>query len=315
MSSIARKHRSFFLSMATFIAVIFIAHSVWGWRILLSFWQEISLSYLILFILLYWFSYFIRSLRISLYFKSNHVNFPLRMVLPLVIKQTFWSNLLPAKAGEISFPILMKRYFATPYTHSVAALLVLRLFDVYVLVAIALAIYLFTFISYWVGTWLILMFFFPLIGIFMKRKLIGLSYRYRHKTKGKLSWRILTKIPDTPKKILIMSGLSWINWITKILLFSALLATMTHLGLGKTTIAALLGEISGMLPSLPGGFGSYEAAVSFGLMAQDSGVNILQSSDLVAAALNAHFFILFNSIFAAMIIFIVPNQPLVEPNL
>ena len=90
---------------------------------------------------------------------------------------------------------------------------------------------------------------------------------------------------------------------------------MTQLDLVQTTIAALLGEVSGMLPGLPGGFGSYEAAVSFGLMAHGTALDALQSSDIVAAALNSHFFILFNSILGAMIAFMLPSHSLIEHNL
>ncbi|MCW8994828.1 MAG: hypothetical protein OQK77_03335, partial [Psychromonas sp.] len=98
-------------------------------------------------------------------------------------------------------------------------------------------------------------------------------------------------------------------------LFAALLASMTHLAIEDTAFAALFGEVSGMLPGLPGGFGSYEAAVSFGVMANGMAVDALKSSDIVAAALNSHFFILFNSVLGAMIVFMLPSKSTIESSL
>lgn len=315
MSSIVMKHRSTLISVLTFLSVIVVVQYVWGWNTLLSFWKSIPATALISFTLLYWFSYLVRSYRISIYFNNARVKLPTKVVLPIVVKQTFWANLLPAKAGEISFPILMKRAFATPYTHSVPALLVLRLFDAYVLGSIAVAIFAYSALQGWVLAWLALAFFIPQIGIVLRRRLIGLSYKYRRKNKAKFVWQILSKIPASRSKLFNITALSWLNWAVKIVLFAALLASMTPLIIEQTALAALFGEVSGMLPGLPGGFGSYEAAVSFGLMSAGAELNGENSALIVAAALNSHFFILFNSILGAMIVFMLPKRSLIETNI
>ncbi len=302
------KHRSSILSFATFLAVIVLVEMIWGWATLLSFWQAIPSSALILFTFLYWFSYLVRSLRISIYFKSEHIRLPTKIVLPLVVKQTFWANLLPAKAGEISFPILMKRAFGTPYTHSVPALLVLRLFDAYVLGSIALGMIL---VQWSVGGligWLALAMLLPLLGIHLRKQCIGLVYRFRGVKKVRFFWRVLASIPDSHLTLIKMTGLSWLNWAVKIFLFAALLASMTPFELPQTILGALFGEVSGMLPGLPGGFGSYEAAVSFGLLTHATEQIAIDKSLIVAAALNSHFFILFNSVLGAIIAFLLPKK-------
>jgi len=309
------KIRSILISALTFLSVLLLVQYVWGWNTLLSFWTEIPLPAILLFASLYWFSYFIRSYRISIYFRSQTIKLPTKIVLPLVIKQTFWANILPAKAGEISFPIMMKRAFAMPFSRSVPALLVLRLFDAYVLGSIAVAIFSYAVLQKWIFVWIVFSFFIPLFGITLRKHFIWLTYRYRKYPKAKFIWQILTNIPSTKLKLMKMTALSWINWGIKIFLFAALLATMTALTIDQTAIAALFGEVSGMLPGLPGGFGSYEAAVSFGLMANDTAIEAVKSSDIVAAALNSHFFILFNSIFGAMIVFLLPSKSTIESSL
>jgi uncharacterized membrane protein YbhN (UPF0104 family) len=302
------KHRSSLLSFITFLAVIILVEIVWGWSVLLSFWQELPINSLILFTFLYWFSYLVRSLRISIYFNSDTIKLPTKIVLPLVVKQTFWANLLPAKAGEISFPILMKRAFATPYSHSVPALLVLRLFDVYVLASIALGLILFNLSIMYVIGWLFIAILIPLLGVTLRKQCIGLIYRYRHIKKAKWVWRILTNIPSNYVTLIKMTLLSWLNWGMKISLFAALLASMTPLNFAHTILGSLFGEVSGMLPGLPGGFGSYEAAVSFGLLSHATEQIEVNKSLIVAAALNSHFFILFNSVLGAIIAFLLPTK-------
>ncbi len=300
------------ISILTFLSVFIGVQYVWGWSTLLSFWSSISVPALISFTLLYWFSYLVRGYRISIYFNRGAIKLPLKTVLPLVVKQTFWANLLPAKAGEISFPILMKRAFQTPYHHSVPALIVLRLFDAYVLGSLAIALFAFPFIGNGIYAWLLFSFFIPLIGITLKRKVIFLIYRWRKFKHSKRLWRIVSHIPSTKHKLISMTLLSWINWSVKIFLFAALLSSMTPLQLNQTILAALFGEVSGMLPGLPGGFGSYEAAVTFGLMSMHGVTAQISSADTVAAALNSHFFILFNSVVGAMIVFALPNTSTLE---
>lgn len=302
------KHRSSILSLLTFIAVIVVVEIVWGWSILLSFWQDLPTRLLILFTFLYWFSYLIRSVRISLYFRSDQVKLPTRIVLPLVVKQTFWANILPAKAGEISFPILMKQAFATPYTHSIPALLVLRLFDAYVLASIAVCIVLIQYSVFALIGWLIVAMLIPLLGVTLRKQVIGCIYRVRHMKKAKWVWRIVRSIPKHYGKIVKMTLLSWLNWGVKIFLFAALLASMTPFALKQTLLGALFGEVSGMLPGLPGGFGSYEAAVSFGLLSHVTEPISIDKSLIIAAAVNSHFFILFNSVMGAIIVFLLPKK-------
>lgn len=302
------KHRSSILSLSTFVAVIILVEVIWGWSTLLSFWQALPVSSLILFTFLYWFSYLVRSLRISIYFNSDKIRLPTRIVLPIVVKQTFWANLLPAKAGEISFPILMKRAFDTPYTHSVPALLVLRLFDAYVLASIALGLILVQWSALALAIWLMIALLIPLLGVNLRKQSIGLVYRFRATKKARFFWRILSSIPDQYSTLIKMTALSWLNWAVKIFLFAALLASMTPFELQQTILGALFGEVSGMLPGLPGGFGSYEAAVSFGLLTHATEQIAIDKSLIVAAALNSHFFILFNSVVGAIIAFLLPKK-------
>ena len=53
-------------------------------------------------------------------------------------RHNLFNNLLPMRAGEASFPVLMRRYFDVPLARSLAALLWFRLMDVHALAAVAM---------------------------------------------------------------------------------------------------------------------------------------------------------------------------------
>ena len=57
----------------------------------------------------------------------------------LMLQHNLFNNLLPMRTGELSFPVLMARYFAVPALRSVPALLWFRLMDLHSLGIFALA--------------------------------------------------------------------------------------------------------------------------------------------------------------------------------
>lgn len=298
--------RSTLLSVATFVSVAIVVQLVWGWDTLLSSWQAIPMGHLAAFISLYWFTYLLRAYRIRIYFAKSNLTLSLSGLCSLVVKQTFWANLLPAKTGEVSFPLLMKRKFSVAYTDSVPALIVLRLFDAYVLGSIAASLALWLWSPWLVLIWLPVAFVLPFISIKLYRFMVGILYRYRSHKYARLGWKLLRNIPQSPVTLMQMNLLSWANWAVKVVLFAGILASMTFLSIDQTLLASLIGEVSGMLPGLPAGFGNYEAAVSVGLMPYMDGAS---TSDMVAAAVNAHLFILFNSVFGAMVAYSMPSKP------
>jgi uncharacterized membrane protein YbhN (UPF0104 family) len=298
--------RATYLSIITFLGVIIGVQFTWGWDSLFAVWQRLPLTHIIVFITIYWVTYGIRTARIATYFKvPRDRQIPLGRLMRVVVKQTFWANVLPAKTGEVSFPLLMKKNFAISYTDSVSALLVLRLFDAYVLGTIALALIVQTIAPLASLIWLIASLGLPLTAAPLRRTFIGLAYRNRRRKVAWYGWKLLRNIPVDPARLMRITLFSWLNWGLKIALFAGLLASLIQLPMTQTLLAALVGEVSGMLPGLPGGFGNYEAAVSFGLMPympqESTGI-------MIAAALNAHLFILFNSVLGAFIAYILPSS-------
>lgn len=299
-------NRSSILSITTFLGVILGVHFVWGWPALIATWSELPFTALLLFVGLYWLTYGIRAYRIAVYFKSPQSSkLPLGALSRVVVKQTFWANILPAKTGEVSFPLLMKTNFAIDYVASIPALLVLRLFDAYVLGAIALAMLLQVWQPIAAVGLLVATFWLPLVGVPLRAWLIRSLFPLRDRKFAWYGLKLLRNIPTNRKLLIQVALLSWLNWAVKIALFAGLLASLAQLPISQTWLAALVGEVSGLLPGLPAGFGNYEAAVTFGLMPY---MSTESTSAIIAAALNAHLFILFNSVFGALVAYALPTS-------
>jgi hypothetical protein len=105
------------IKIAVVAAYFWILEYFWGWKQLLAPWQ--SISYLTIFaaVVLLSLTYFIRAWRIYDYFRTDIAGNYI-LTLKLTLLHNVLNNLLPARSGEVSFPLLMKRYFQVSLTRS-----------------------------------------------------------------------------------------------------------------------------------------------------------------------------------------------------
>jgi uncharacterized membrane protein YbhN (UPF0104 family) len=108
-----------------------------GWPQLLAPWRSLDPLALALAAVLTLLSYLARTLRLYDYFLPATAG-GLGACLKLTLLHNLLNNLLPMRSGELSFPLLLHRYFAVPLPRSLAALLWFRLMDLYALGLIAL---------------------------------------------------------------------------------------------------------------------------------------------------------------------------------
>lgn len=163
--------------------------------------------------------------------------------------------LLPMRAGELGYPLLVKQVFGASWQASWRSLMWLRLQDVMVL--LTLAVWLWPDVSlawrlgtalFWVGLvaaparlWLWL----------LKRRMKGMAFvrSLMHRRSGLAGW-----------------FLSWGNWLLKLTAVAGLLFSLApesaSLDLAQAWAAALGGELAALLPVQgPAGLGTYEAGV------------------------------------------------------
>ncbi|MFZ5466986.1 MAG: lysylphosphatidylglycerol synthase domain-containing protein [Pseudomonadota bacterium] len=106
-----------------------------GWGRLLVPWAEVSLGGLLVAVALMLASHVLRAWRVADHFD---IRGRFGAVLSLNLQHNLWNNLLPMRAGELSFPILMRQRFGTDPAHALAGLFWIRLVDAQVLAALAL---------------------------------------------------------------------------------------------------------------------------------------------------------------------------------
>lgn len=108
----------------------------WGWRVILAGWQAVGLPTVLIALLLLVGTYFVRAHRMQDYFPKETGGRFLRLFRVTQVHNLL-NIMLPFRAGETSFPLLMRSEFGVPVAHGAAALLVLRLLDLHALLAAA----------------------------------------------------------------------------------------------------------------------------------------------------------------------------------
>jgi uncharacterized membrane protein YbhN (UPF0104 family) len=233
-------------------------------------------------------SYALRAVRLYVYFHAEiRGEFPL--ALKLMLQHNLANNFLPMRSGEVTFPMLMSRYFGVSMSRSMPALLWFRMFDLHTMALLALwAMGAQWFGHYWVGLvgtlWLILPWLLFLFNHWLLEHLEG-----RHN--GRLASLLVKLLRGAPGHWgLLLKTWFWslINWLVKLLAFAWLMALFAEL----TTAQAMLGVIGGELTSvLPihgvAGVGTYEAGIVAALL--PTGV---EGKVALTAAVNLHLFLL-----------------------
>lgn len=220
-------------------------------------------------------------------------------------------NLLPMRAGELSFPWLASRELGMPVSRAIACLLWMRIQDLAVLLLLGLMVW-------------------P--GLDMSWRLAGLGMA------GLGWWAInwaLPRIPDTPHLHSALSrvraamtekahhhpmawGLTAANWCLKLSAGACLLSAITHASWIQSWAGALGGELAAVVPLQgPAGFGTYEAGVWAGMAAHlPSGSPVLAQAVSAALALHVCFLIcaVLAGLGASALSGLMGPRPRVSPN-
>jgi hypothetical protein len=284
------------LTWLLLIAFIVIIEHYWGWGIILASWKTLSYPSIIIAVLLFLLSYQLRTWRLYDYFLPQ-TNRRWIATLRLMLLHNILNTLLPARSGEISFPVLMKRYFAVDYICSIPALFWFRLLDLHTLLSIGLIVWMVSEslqypIAYplLAGLWLLL----PFVFYTLKNRIaVTISQTFIIK--------LLKGLPQTNAKFWRNWLLTWLNWLLKLGILVWLLGQFLNVNLAYLTSAVIAGELSSVLPfHAPAGVGTYEAAMVVPLL------TVIDAEKAAQAAINVHLFMLFSSIIGGLIGWLLP---------
>ena len=256
-----------------------------GWARLLAPWREVSLAAIAVAMLLTFVSYWLRAARFYDYFRTD-MEGRYALCAKLMLQHNLLNNLLPMRSGELSFPVLMARYFAVPARRSLPALLWFRVLDLHTLgTAALLALYgVSPLITAGLALWL------PLPWL-----LFHFSARARARLTGpgqgraaQLADELLQGLPQGRGAFLRAWGWTLANWFVKLAAFAWVLRLFIEIGWSAAWMGVLAGDVTSVLP-IHGiaGAGTYEAGVVAGLL--PFGV---AAAAALAAAVNLHLFLL-----------------------
>ena len=284
------------------VAFALIVEQFWGWATLLGAWQTLDLRATIAACVLIFISYCLRTVRLYDFF-NPYVSGHFSTCLRLMLFHNLLNNLLPFRSGEVSFPILMKRYFDVGVLVSTPGLLLFRLLDLHVVLSIGLISAMFGLAGTGINliVW-VLVVLSPFIFYLLHRPILNWSARKKSGAIGEKLHTALDSIPDSKGVLLRCWIWSWANWLLKLIVLAWLIGQFAHLPLAASLIGAVTGELSSVLPiNAPGSFGTYEAGISVGLIPYS-----VPTEQLAAAAVNTHLFVLIVSIIGTMIACLLP---------
>lgn len=219
--------------------------------------------------------------------------------LPVAMRLVLLHNaavlLLPFRAGEAGYPLLVKQVFAAPLYQSLRSLMWLRLQDLSVL----------TLLAAWLWPQLHwawpLLFTTGLLGLIFLPPSYWLLLLKRRATWAGLLRKMLHR--RAPRSAWL---LSLANWLCKLSVVAILLLSLLAISPQAAIQGALGGEWAGLLPLQgPAGLGTYEAGVWLAAGLQQASV----AAQLPAAALLVHVFCLAVSLGAALLAFAFLRWP------
>ncbi|WP_442580777.1 lysylphosphatidylglycerol synthase domain-containing protein [Mesorhizobium sp. ASY16-5R] len=302
------RNRLVLLATVAIFAYAAFVQWIWGWPSILAAWRQVGIGTILLALALLVSTYFVRAHRIHDYFPRETAG---RFLWLLRVTQihNILNIMLPFRAGETSFPLLMRSEFGVPLVHGTSALLVLRLLDLHALLAAAGAgLVAGTGYRLWAcGLWLLFLVA-PLLVFPFRATALGVA---REKLPAKFT-KLVDQVDDGIPRNLAAFIRAWaitvLNWGVKVLVLAWVLALMGVGPLAACFGGALGGELSSVLPlHAPGGVGTYPAGIAAGAAAFGDGEEADALAVLARAGINAHLLVIVSALVGTGISLVLPG--------
>ncbi|MDB5523141.1 MAG: lysylphosphatidylglycerol synthetase/UPF0104 protein [Rhizobium sp.] len=302
------RNRITLLAVAVTIFYAIFVQWIWGWPAILAGWREVGLWTILVALALLVGTYFVRAHRMQDYFPRETSGRFLWLFRVTQIHNIL-NIMLPFRAGETSFPLLMRSEFGVPLAHGTSALMVLRLLDLHALLAaagvglVASAGYALWACALWLA-FLVL----PLMAFPLRNIVLGTA---RRKLPVKLSGMV-DQISDGIPRNLAAFVRAWfltvLNWGVKVLVLAWVLRLMGVDPIAACFGGALGGELSSVLPvHAPGGVGTYPAGIAAGAAAFGAGKQSAALAVLARAAINTHLLMIVSALAGTGLSLILPG--------
>jgi glycosyltransferase 2 family protein len=298
---IGARPRDWLLGGLLLAGLIGAVHLTVGWADLLAPWLAFSPALILWLFMLSAASYGLRAVRVYDWFRPRFAGRFLA-VLRLSVLHNTANNLLPMRAGELTFPWLMRRYFGHGFLDAAAALLWIRILDLHFLGLIGILILYLRQPSWtwWAAAtlWLAGLGTLALIGR------AGASPRTEGpgRLRG-LVRRVAAAAPTDTWQILRAYVWTGASWTLKFIALASVLRHFLPVDFWRVLAGVMGAELSSVLPfhGIAGG-GSYELAAVAALV--PLGVEPRQA---LAAAVNLHLFLLGTTLLLGGLALLLPR--------
>ncbi len=288
-------------ALALLLLVVWVEHTV-GWIVLLKPWASLSWTGLAGLLALSTLSYLLRAVRVYDYFLPI-TRRRFLTTLRLSVLHNVANNLLPMRAGEAVFPILMRQYFGQRLMPSTFALVAIRLLDLHFLGLVAI-VALYARAGGWVWVLLGVIWVGLLPAAFAAR---GRVLAWALSGKGRMRSLLSEAVAALPRSPRVMGRLYlWtsLSWTAKVVAFAAVLQHFVPLQLWQALGGIIGAELSSILPVHGiAGAGSYEAAAVAVLVPLGVGVEAALSG-----AVNLHLFLLGVTVLLGLAGLLIPRR-------
>lgn len=310
MGSLLWQNRITLLTVAVIVLYAAFIQWIWGWSAILAGWQAVGLPTILIALILLVCTYVIRTHRMQDYFPRETSGQFLRLFRVTQVHNLL-NIMLPFRAGETSFPILMRSEFGVPLAHGTAALLVLRLFDLHALLAAAgLGLVAASSRPYLAGVLWALFLLLPLLVFPFKRPLMGAIRGHLSGKPARIAEEIDDGLPADISAFIRAWLLTVANWCVKVLVLAWVLALMGVLPAAAMFGGALGGELSSVLPvHAPAGVGTYPAGIAAGAAAFGSARDAETLDLLAKASINAHLLVVVSALVGTGLSLVLPRRP------
>lgn len=232
-------------------------------------------------------SYFFRVLRYEYLLNIKNKKIQLFSVSAI---HYFLNKILPARSGEISFPLLLKNHLNYNYTNGISILFFARILDFFAMIFLLLISSFFiksSVIKIQNIIFLLILMIFGLLLFVIVSNLILKSFIDKYSTENKLMGKLKTKIFNllkfiddyrknkSMKFLFKIISISLLNWISIYMYYYFVVhAFNLDLSFFKTTFASSISNFTFMLPSSVGNIGPFEGAWAVGFYLIEIGKDI-----------------------------------------
>lgn len=300
----------FLLSIALLTAYIVVVQWLWDWHVLFRAWTALPLGAALVAVALVMGSYLLRAWRFYDYFRAAMTG-----RFALCVKLTFYHNLLnnlmPVRSGEISFPLLMSRYFGVGLLRSSSVLLWYRVMDLHTLGCLGMLAFSAHSAAHsnWWYTGFILWLPVPILLYLAHLWLARLLKNYPQQRLARLAADALDALPQTHGVLWRAWLLTWANWLIKLIALAWVLQQFLDMPYAAAWVGVMAGDLTSVLPiNAPAGIGTYEAGVSAGLTSWG-----LAFTHGLPAAVNLHLFLLTTTLLSGAIAWFIPQSAPPQP--